>query len=240
MDMTTTGPLSKDLVTKSFDLRDILPPSMIKSLDQVPEEWWEYNEVELREKLKPTDTAWKLRVRFWAVYSEFCDPRNKRFQNKTITGREIFDRIIDEITFWTRYANKPKNVFFITRPLEDFMAANQAALQIAAVRLQELINLDVRTKNGEDWCPKKAAFVLNAIKETANRAYGSSIERIAAIHRVEAGRGPQPEKEIAKEIGDPRTIDQRINDLLALVEGDRAKENIKVEDTNIVDAETVD
>lgn len=217
---------------------NILSNSIVDAVKNIPRDILDMDEEKLQKKINPTLTLFSLKDKFWEEIS------NATFYMRNMSSKNVFDGVCSSHHFY-KILKDPYKAAFLLSPLRTYESTVRASLQSASARYEELINIDINitkqvlNKETKEWeektdvCPKKAALLLNVIKNLEDRVRGQAVQNILT-HNT---NGKKEEK--SADVVDVATLDQKIKELeLKLqpeLEGDYVTEENESEEIEEVD-----
>lgn len=202
--------------TNPKSVYNMVPPSVRRRIDEIPDELWLLGTKELEKKyedISPIDM--KLRQSFWLEYDKAHQLNTAVRINNVIRG------ICSRTLFTTSIAARPHRLRYILEPPEDYKVVMQELLQIGMDEVRDILKAPLMTvdlKGNEVTDAKIAAVKLKAVEMLYNRLQGMPIHRSMQItqntnfnHNTSGeGKGGVPDFSQVKDLEELEKIVQRL------------------------------
>lgn len=220
------------------EMQNTLPEAVLNAMNNLPLEYLDMAGEELTAKANPSYNDEKVKVNFWKMFKS-CSRRETRMSIKNIVmgyyGKDAF---------YERIGSNPAWLAWLLTPVESYAVNVETLLNRSVDRYKELVDMDIMTTRVIRWTDedgekhsktvkevdaKKAAVLLQVIKNLEERAHGSSIHRQISVNTSE----PTTDKENKSEL-DMDKVNQKLLELERKLGNASDSEVIDVEASEII------
>lgn len=185
---------------------------------KVPPHFFEYDEEELQERVKPSSLESALRVSFWNEYERCLNRNLTRMKMKN-----VWRGVCSSNVFYGAM-RIPIKCAFLLKPIPNYNKYMESLLHIGLRNLTEIITMNLKDKSGQ-LCPKKGELFRKTWEMVDNRMKGMAVQRAQLqAHMVQETVKPDvvavpkiDSKQLDKKI---ETIKSEIHELPEVVELD--------------------
>lgn len=173
-----------------------------EAIESVPQELYSLSEEALRVRVKPTLKLYEVKRAFW---EELLMAQER---GVTMRNWRIYDGKVSKAYFYEKILTDPAKMAWITSPLDSYEDKSKAALDMVTSRYEDLINMEITTtkkrKVDGEWeeyvevCPKKAAVLLQVIKNLEDRIKGTAIQRQVNVNASEPTKKTKSELDMSE------------------------------------------
>lgn len=194
-----------------FSILNLVSDRIKEAILKIPPELLELTEGELRQKCKPTQLEFSLRVSFWSEFEKIFAMANR----KKIVTREVYRGICSEGHFFRLLADTTK-VAWLVRPMETYEKQIDAIALRMTDKLWAIADMDLVDDKGKI-STKRADLFLRVYKEVVARKKGSNVRNVIHDKRkmimVQPGsqQGPTAIPQVIP--NDLKTVRKRIAEL---------------------------
>lgn len=183
-----------------FEVASLFPGRVGDAINALPPNYRQMSEAELMQELNPTPMDFAIRRAFWNAVEVA-----KKLQKKKIPAARIYENTCARVYFEEAFLSKPLKVAWMCRPIVPHEVYYEAINKVVVQKLLEYaMNNPVNEKN--------LVAILKLAENSANRAYGSVVQKIQTKNLNLEGRLPDAEKPPA---ADQQQLEARAHELQA-------------------------
>jgi hypothetical protein len=151
---------------------DILPKAVARHILDVPLEYFQISEEELKIKAHVTTTDNLLRMNFWRACSEHAQGKKD-----LITAADIYNNACLKQNFYSYYLKNKYKVAWMLRPPPGAVAIMESVLEKSFLKLEEAIEKSNLIFPNGHMDSRAAAVVLKAMEFSYNRLHGPMVQK---------------------------------------------------------------
>lgn len=175
-----TVPVILERMEEGPTLKDLVPPTLKRCIDWIPDDLVNVSEEVLLKELKqrydwePYNTIEVLRNNFWVEYE-----RIQVTKEKQMVLNHVFQGVCTIDSFYNYVSNKkfmPEMAYIFTKPI-SYEASMAGLLSLANRRIRDILTIPLKKEDGTMQDPKLLDLVLKASAMVDLRAKGGYIQR---------------------------------------------------------------
>ena len=180
-----------DIIRRNTDT--IFTDALLQRIQEIPKEYTEKSELELRKMVNPTVQLYEIKRSFWKEMDK-VDATGNRF-----VATNVYTDLMSKASFYD-FIKNPKKLAWVLSPMVKYELKTKAILDKLTDRYEELVNMEITTtkrkKNSDgEWeeyeevDPRKALVLLQVIKNVEDRVKGLAIQKQITIKATEPNTG---------------------------------------------------
>lgn len=152
-----------------IDIANLASDGVKAAILNVPPHFFDYDEDEIMDRVKPSSVESALRVSFWNEYERCLNRKLTRMKMKN-----IYRGVCSGHTF-NATMKIPIKCAFLLKPVPHYNKYMESLLHIGLRNLTEIITMDIKDKGKV--CPKKGELFRKTWEMIDNRMKGMAVQR---------------------------------------------------------------